>query len=142
MNHRELRRTFLEFYAQRDHKIVPSSSLIPRDDPTMHFTSAGMVQFKPYWAGTVELPYRRATSIQKCLRVGPRARLSAVLARRGFSPDTIARVIGEPEPDSQPALEPQWNHLEVDRGDELPALGFTVPHQSQFVASGVGHHAP
>ncbi len=68
MNHRELRRTFLEFYAQRDHRVVPSSSLIPRDDPTMLFTSAGMVQFKPYWAGTVELPYHRATSIQKCLR--------------------------------------------------------------------------
>ena len=68
MNHRELRRTFLEFYAKRDHRVVPSSSLIPRDDPTMLFTSAGMVQFKPYWAGTVELPYRRAVSIQKCLR--------------------------------------------------------------------------
>ncbi|MEO0080128.1 MAG: alanine--tRNA ligase, partial [candidate division WOR-3 bacterium] len=68
MNHRELRRTFLNFYAERGHKIVPSSSLIPRDDPTLLFTNAGMVQFKPLWAGTVELPYRRACSIQKCLR--------------------------------------------------------------------------
>ncbi len=68
MNHRELRRTFLEFYAQRGHKIVPSSSLIPKDDPTLLFTGAGMVQFKPYWAGTVEPSYRRACSVQKCLR--------------------------------------------------------------------------
>ncbi len=68
MNHRELRRTFLEFYAKRDHKVVASMSLIPRDDPTMLFTSAGMVQFKPLWAGAVELPYRRACSVQKCLR--------------------------------------------------------------------------
>jgi len=68
MNHRELRRTFLEFYAERGHKIVPSSSLIPRDDPTLLFTSAGMVQFKALWAGAVELPYQRACSIQKCLR--------------------------------------------------------------------------
>ncbi|MBN1360413.1 MAG: alanine--tRNA ligase, partial [Sedimentisphaerales bacterium] len=68
MNHRELRRTFLEFFAERGHKIVPSSPLVPKDDPSMLFTSAGMVQFKPFFAGTVELPYRRATSIQKCLR--------------------------------------------------------------------------
>ncbi|MFO7675963.1 MAG: alanine--tRNA ligase [bacterium] len=68
MNHRELRRTFLEFFAERGHKIVPSSALIPRDDPSLLFTSAGMVQFKPYWAGAVEPPYRRACSIQKCLR--------------------------------------------------------------------------
>ncbi|MBM3316169.1 alanine--tRNA ligase, partial [candidate division WOR-3 bacterium] len=68
MNHRELRRTFLDFYAKREHKIVSSMPLIPRDDPTLLFTSAGMVQFKPLWAGTTALPYRRACSIQKCLR--------------------------------------------------------------------------
>lgn len=68
MNHREIRRTFLDFYAQRDHKIVASSSLVPKDDLTLLFTSAGMVQFKPFFAGSVPLPYRRATSIQKCLR--------------------------------------------------------------------------
>ena len=68
MNHRELRRTFLEFYTARGHKIVPSAPLIPKDDPSLMFTGAGMVQFKPYFAGTVEPPYRRAVCIQKCLR--------------------------------------------------------------------------
>ncbi|MDH5684830.1 MAG: alanine--tRNA ligase, partial [candidate division WOR-3 bacterium] len=68
MNHREIRRTFLAFYAECRHTIVPSSSLIPKDDPTLLFASAGMVQFKPLFAGTVPLTYRRAVSIQKCLR--------------------------------------------------------------------------
>ncbi len=65
----EIRKTFLEFYAQRGHTIVSSSPLYPKDDPTLLFTTAGMVQFKPLWAGTKPLPYKRACSVQKCLRV-------------------------------------------------------------------------
>jgi alanyl-tRNA synthetase len=68
MNSSKLRRNFLDFFRNKDHTIVPSMSLIPRDDPSLLFTSAGMVQFKPLYTGTVPLPYRRAASVQKCLR--------------------------------------------------------------------------
>ena len=65
---RDLRNSFIDFFKEQGHKIVPSSSLVPKDDPTLLFTTAGMVQFKPMFAGTVDLEYTRAASIQKCLR--------------------------------------------------------------------------
>ncbi len=64
----DLRKSFLDFFEERDHRIVPSSSLVPKDDPTLLFTTAGMVQFKPMFAGTVDLEYTRAASVQKCMR--------------------------------------------------------------------------
>ncbi len=64
----DLRKSFLDFFRERGHRIVPSSSLVPKEDPTLLFTTAGMVQFKPMFAGTVELEYARAASVQKCLR--------------------------------------------------------------------------
>jgi len=63
-----LRRLFLEFFRDRDHVVERSDSLVP-DDPTLLFSSAGMVQFKPYWTGAVPLPYTRAATCQKCFRV-------------------------------------------------------------------------
>ncbi len=68
MKSNDLRKSFLEFFKNKDHTIVPSMSLIPRDDPSLLFTSAGMVQFKPLWTGTIPLPYHRAASVQKCFR--------------------------------------------------------------------------
>ena len=68
----ELRAAFLDFFAQRGHTPVPSSSLIPHDD-TLLFTNAGMVPFKPYFVGDETPPYPRATSIQKCVRAGRQA---------------------------------------------------------------------
>ncbi|PJZ69383.1 alanine--tRNA ligase [Leptospira perolatii] len=64
----EISRIFLDYFKEKGHTIVPSSSLLPAGDPTLLFTTAGMVQFKPLFTGAVDLPYTRATSVQKCLR--------------------------------------------------------------------------
>ncbi|MGE0343412.1 MAG: alanine--tRNA ligase [Porticoccaceae bacterium] len=66
----DLRQAFLEFFANKDHTIVPSSSLVPDNDPTLLFTNAGMVQFKDVFLGVDQRPYRRAASSQRCVRAG------------------------------------------------------------------------
>jgi alanyl-tRNA synthetase len=69
MDTRQIRDRFTAFFEERDHTRVPSSSLVP-NDPTLLFTNAGMNQFKPYFSGEQTPPYKRAVSVQKCMRAG------------------------------------------------------------------------
>lgn len=66
----DIRRQFLEYFYEQGHEIVPSSSLIPDNDPTLLFTNAGMVQFKDVFLGKEKRSYRRAASSQRCVRAG------------------------------------------------------------------------
>ena len=84
----ELRDAFLGFFRERGHTIVPSSPLVP-NDPTLLFTTAGMVQFKPYYTAEGDVPYTRAASLQKSLRLTD-------LERVGLTPrhDTFFEMLG------------------------------------------------
>ena len=66
----DIRATFLNYFAASGHEVVPSSPLVPRNDPTLMFTNAGMVQFKNVFTGLEKRPYVRAVTAQKCVRAG------------------------------------------------------------------------
>ncbi len=66
----ELRQAFLDFFRERGHEVVPGSSLVPTNDPTLLFTNAGMVPFKETFLGVEQRPYTRAASAQRCVRAG------------------------------------------------------------------------
>ncbi len=66
----EIRSTFLDYFKKNGHEIVPSSPLVPRNDPTLMFTNAGMVQFKNVFTGLEQRPYTTASTAQKCVRAG------------------------------------------------------------------------
>ena len=70
MKSAEIRQKFLNYFAARDHEIMPSSSLVPANDPTLLFTNAGMVQFKDVFLGDEKRERVRATSSQRCVRAG------------------------------------------------------------------------
>src|SRR5918912_1216945 len=69
MHSADVRRSFLEYFERNGHRIVPSSPLVPHDDPTLLFTNAGMNQFKDLFLGKEHRDYKRATTSQKCMRV-------------------------------------------------------------------------
>src|SRR3970040_2623828 len=69
MTSTELRSSFLRYFESHQHRVVPSSPLVPHDDPTLLFTNAGMNQFKDVFLGRETRDYTRATTAQKCMRV-------------------------------------------------------------------------
>lgn len=89
MKSTEIRKIFLNYFEKRGHRIFGSASLVPENDPTLLFTVAGMVQFKPMFAGLVNFDFKSAASVQKCLRVGD-------LEEVGKSPfhDTFFEMLG------------------------------------------------
>ena len=66
----EIRKSFLHYFQKNNHQIVPSSSLVPNNDETLLFTNAGMVQFKELFLGKEQRNYKRAATVQKCVRAG------------------------------------------------------------------------
>src|SRR3970040_1571222 len=70
MKANDIRKKFLKYFESKGHTIVPSSPLVPKGDPTLLFTNAGMVQFKGVFLGEEKRPYSRAVSAQKCMRAG------------------------------------------------------------------------
>src|SRR6202521_622545 len=70
MTSSEIRASFLEFFRKNGHSVVPSSSLVPGNDPTLLFTNAGMVQFKDVFLGKEQRDYSRAATAQRCVRAG------------------------------------------------------------------------
>src|SRR5918992_815694 len=70
MTGHEIRQKFLDFFAERNHRVIGSSSLVPANDPTLLFTNAGMNQFKDVFLGAEKRDYSRAATSQKCVRAG------------------------------------------------------------------------
>ena len=70
MQSTEVRKAFINFFKEKGHKEVPSSSIVPINDPTLLFTNSGMNQFKDVFLGTEKINYKTATSSQKCIRAG------------------------------------------------------------------------
>ena len=128
MNSAQIRQKFLDFFASRGHQIVPSSSLVPGNDPTLLFTNAGMVQFKDTFLGDEQRDYCRATSSQRCVRAGGKHN---DLENVGYTArhHTFFEMLGNfsfGDYFKQDAIKFAWEFLTVDLGLAPEKLWITV----------------
>ena len=132
----DIRRTFLEYFAKNDHAVVESSPLVPRNDPTLMFTNAGMVQFKNVFTGLETRPYSRAATSQKCVRAGGKHN---DLENVGYTArhHTFFEMLGNfsfGDYFKERAIELAWNLLVRDFGLPRDKLLVTVYHTDDEAA--------
>src|SRR3569832_375207 len=126
----DIRRSFLEYFGNEGHRIVPSAPLVPHNDPTLMFVNAGMVPFPPAFTGLETRPYSTASSSQKCVRAGGKHNdLDNVgyTARHHTFFDKLGNFsFGDYFKDR--ASELAWNLLTKERRISLERLTATVYH--------------
>ena len=132
----EIRSAFLNYFAAEGHAIVPSSPLVPRNDPTLMFTNAGMVQFKNVFTGVEKRPYQRATTSQKCVRAGGKHN---DLDNVGYTARhlTFFEMLGNfsfGDYFKERAIELAWNLITRDFGLKKDKLLVTVYHTDDEAA--------
>jgi alanyl-tRNA synthetase len=132
----DIRRTFLEYFGKNGHAIVESSPLVPRNDPTLMFTNAGMVQFKNVFTGLETRSYARATTSQKCVRAGGKHN---DLENVGYTArhHTFFEMLGNfsfGDYFKERAIELAWNLLTKDYGLAKDKLLVTVYHTDDEAA--------
>jgi alanyl-tRNA synthetase len=132
----EIRSTFLNYFADQGHEIVPSSPLVPRNDPTLMFTNAGMVQFKNVFTGVEKRPYQRATTSQKCVRAGGKHN---DLDNVGYTARhlTFFEMLGNfsfGDYFKERAIELAWNLITKDFGLKKDKLLVTIYHNDDEAA--------
>jgi alanyl-tRNA synthetase len=132
----EIRSKFLDYFAANGHEIVPSSPLVPRNDPTLMFTNAGMVQFKNVFTGVEKRPYQRATTSQKCVRAGGKHN---DLDNVGYTARhlTFFEMLGNfsfGDYFKERAIELAWNLITRDFGLKKDKLLVTVYHTDDEAA--------
>jgi alanyl-tRNA synthetase len=133
----DIRATFLGFFARNGHEVMPSSSLVPRNDPSLLFANSGMVQFKNVFTGQEKRPYSRATTAQKCVRAGGKHN---DLDNVGYTArhHTFFEMLGNfsfGDYFKEQAITHAWTLLTKDFGLQKDKLLVTVYHEDEDAAT-------